>query len=75
MKKKKSKSSFSWKLKVFLKNPVFFGYIALVVFIYLALAVVYTFETQTGSGIATKIKSPSIFLKSDEFLSTASDFF
>ena len=55
MKKKKSKSSFSWKLKVFLKNPVFFGYIALVVFIYLALAVVYTFETQTGSGIATKM--------------------
>ena len=55
MRKKKSKSSFSWKLKVFLKNPVFFGYIALVVFIYLALAVVYTFETQTGSGIATKM--------------------
>ena len=42
-------------MKLIIKNPVTLGYLALVLFIYGLLAVVYTFETQTGSGITTKM--------------------
>lgn len=42
-------------MKAVFKNPMVLGYIALVILIYCLLAVVYTFETQTGSGIATKM--------------------
>lgn len=52
---KKRKSDFSRHMKLIFKNPMVLGYLALVIFIYILLAVVYTFETQTGSGIATKM--------------------
>ncbi|WP_407397536.1 TrkA-related ion transporter [Treponema sp.] len=54
-KKKKGASKISRAVKVLVRNPVVLGYVALIVFVYCALAVVYTFETQTGSGIATKM--------------------
>lgn len=50
-----ARSDFNRKLRAILKNPMVLGYIALIIFIYGLLAVVYTFETQTGSGIATKM--------------------
>lgn len=53
-KRKKGKSRFSRYARAVIKNPVTIGYIALIVFIYAALAVVYMFETKTGSGIETK---------------------
>ncbi len=54
-KRKKRPSRISRALRSILRNPVVAGYVGLVVFIYLALAVVYRFETQTGSGIETKM--------------------
>ncbi|MCQ2241264.1 TrkA-related ion transporter [Treponema sp.] len=54
-KKKKNAPVIKRAFRFVLRNPVVLGYIALVIFIYCALAVVYTFETQTGSGIATKM--------------------
>lgn len=53
--KRKYNSDFSRRLKLIFKNPVTLGYVALVIFIYGLLAVVYTFETKTGSGITTKM--------------------
>lgn len=55
MNKKKRRSSKKLRtLKLALRNPLIPAYLALVFFIYCALAVVYHFETQTGSGIETK---------------------
>ncbi|MCQ2585169.1 MAG: NAD-binding protein [Treponema sp.] len=53
--KNKRKSDFSRHVKTVFKNPMVLGYIGLVIFVYCLLAVVYKFETQTGSGIATKM--------------------
>ncbi|MCR5080213.1 MAG: NAD-binding protein [Treponema sp.] len=53
-KKRRNKSRFVKYARYVLRNPVTIGYIALAFFIYAALAVVYMFETKTGSGITTK---------------------
>ena len=53
--KNKRKSDFSRHVKAVFKNPMVLGYIGLVVLVYCLLAVVYKFETQTGSGITTKM--------------------
>lgn len=54
-KSKKARSELLRNVRAILQNPVVLGYIVLVIFIYCALAVVYKFETKTGSGIATKM--------------------
>ncbi|MBS7260232.1 MAG: NAD-binding protein [Treponema sp.] len=53
--KNKRKTDFSRHVKAVFKNPMVLGYIGLVVLVYCLLAVVYKFETQTGSGITTKM--------------------
>ena len=53
--KNKRKSDFSRHVKTVFKNPMVLGYIGLVILVYCLLAVVYKFETQTGSGITTKM--------------------
>lgn len=53
--KNKRKSDFSRHVKAVFKNPMVLGYIGLVILVYCLLAVVYKFETQTGSGITTKM--------------------
>ena len=53
--KNKRKSDFPRHVKAVFKNPMVLGYIGLVILVYCLLAVVYKFETQTGSGITTKM--------------------
>lgn len=53
--KRKSQSGFAKWMKLIFRNPVTYGYLGIALFIYAALAVVYAFETKTGSGITTKM--------------------